>query len=544
MAKGKFKKLAMLLVTTTVVLSSLSPAMAQGNEGNNAPEKIEKFKDPKKMSKKEFESYFGEGSKLVEDTIVLASSQKFQKSETGNYIIQFYDPQKGTKEIEESKGRLVTEFGPEDAKNFVVEFNYGQAKQFFKNTNIIFMEPDEEIEKTSVYPEINPGANNAQIGTHNAAKAHLSGISGEGVDVLVLDDGIHGSNQYVAHNLVGWSQYPGVSAGNTSQPDSHGTLASSAISGKDKFNRPTGVAPDVNLYHYKMVESGGAAHSKIAAGVYWGIDQGVDVINVSYRASPSTIRTNAYKAAFDKGIAVFNSAGNQGELIEKEDPTCLYAVCVGAINTSNNRIVTASNWSSAYGAGVDFSAAGQNTFVAKYATGEPVSYPGGGTSFASPVAAGIYALYKSENPNLNMEQILELMKTNSKPVDTAGKVFPNKVWYEAPNVLTTFVIGNTFTPIKGVTISKSETTVYHELLIKTSKITNGNIASVKWNPSNGVPQEIRNARINHIGGSNEAMDLQGIKDKNMTNGKGFISVTTIESGKISITNTPVFTLAP
>jgi len=130
--------------------------------------------------------------------------------------------------------------------------------------------------------------------------------------------------------------------------------------------------------------SGMASASDIASGLSWAADHGARVANISYYITGSKTISSAAKYFQSKGGIVVASSGNYSTLESAQDDP--YVVMVGATDPQDV-LYPYSNG----GNNLDLVAPGNNTTTLSgnhYGTG-------GGTSFASPVVAGVAALVLS-----------------------------------------------------------------------------------------------------------------------------------------------------
>jgi hypothetical protein len=112
----------------------------------------------------------------------------------------------------------------------------------------------------------------------------------------------------------------------------------------------------------------------------------------------------------NKGGVVFNSAGNYAAL----DSTPASKALVSVSATGSTDILA--SWSS-YGPYVDLSAPGVGIWTTSLGGGySAVS----GTSFSSPLSAGVAALMMSVNPSLAPSQIVSLLESSAVDLGTAG----------------------------------------------------------------------------------------------------------------------------
>jgi subtilisin family serine protease len=148
------------------------------------------------------------------------------------------------------------------------------------------------------------------------------------------------------------------------------------------------VAPTAKIMPVKVFTGTGTSTlSNIVAGIYWAVDHGASVINMSFSATASSqdLQT-AINFANSQGIICVAAAGNNGEQIMVY-PAGYHSAVMGVASTNNQDIrSTFSN----YG----------NNLVTVAAPGEAVVtlYPGNnyaegwGTSFSAPLVAGGAAL--------------------------------------------------------------------------------------------------------------------------------------------------------
>ena len=155
--------------------------------------------------------------------------------------------------------------------------------------------------------------------------------------------------------------------------------------------------------------SGLAAISDIASGLSWAADHGARVANISYYITGSKTISSAAKYFQSKGGVVVVSSGNYSTLETVQDDP--YVVTVGATD-QQDVLYSYSNG----GNNLDLVAPGNNTTTLSgghYGTG-------GGTSFASPVVAGVAALVLSVNPALTPAQVTDILKQTADDLGNPG----------------------------------------------------------------------------------------------------------------------------
>jgi hypothetical protein len=241
---------------------------------------------------------------------------------------------------------------------------------------------------------------------------------GAGVTIAILDSGVDGSHPDLVPNLV-----PGynVHGSNTDTSDvcGHGTaVAGSAAARTNNAIGVAGVAGQAKIMPIRVAyldaASGGcyAYTSTIASGITYAADHGARIANVSYGplAGSATIQSAAQYMK-SKGGLVFVSAGNNG--VDENIVPSSTLIAVSATDSNDAK----ANWSS-YGSFVALAAPGAGIWT----TTKGGIYQGwNGTSFASPVAAGVAALMMAAAPSLDGAQIEEALFASAVPLGAAGR---------------------------------------------------------------------------------------------------------------------------
>jgi len=141
--------------------------------------------------------------------------------------------------------------------------------------------------------------------------------------------------------------------------------------------------------------------------VYYAANNGADIINFS-TSGESDILKDAINHAHGKGVILISAAGN--DTTSEEFYPAAYENVLAV--TSTDREDKKASFSN-FGDWTDVAAPGSavTTLINK------IEYEGvSGTSISSPYVAGLAGLLKSHNPDLNPEQIKQIIKTNVDPV--------------------------------------------------------------------------------------------------------------------------------
>jgi len=208
-------------------------------------------------------------------------------------------------------------------------------------------------------------------------------------------------------------------------PDAlHGTHVSGiigAIRGNDLGG--DGVAENVKIMVLRAVPNGDEFDKDIALAVRYAVDNGAEVINMSFGKAYSPHQKevyDAFKYADEKGVLLIHAAGNDAKDIDVEPnyPTSMYSfqdapldhfVTIGA-STKNKGAEMVASFSNFGAKGVDVFAPG---FEIYNAVPQSDYMNLQGTSMAAPMVAGAAAMLKSYFPKLTMKEIKEVMYETS-----------------------------------------------------------------------------------------------------------------------------------
>lgn len=187
---------------------------------------------------------------------------------------------------------------------------------------------------------------------------------------------------------------------------------------------------------------GSGSTTAVANGIYYAVDNGADVINLSLGGSfPSFGIERALEYANSKGVIVVMAAGNNGgetplypaRYAEK------YGIAVGAIDQDKNMARFSNR------AGTDALTYLTAPGVDIYSTLPNNRYDSySGTSMATPHIAGVVALMLSANPNLNSNLIRQtLEETASNNIQTISLKFDSTELIQGSSFTSNFDAGYT-----------------------------------------------------------------------------------------------------
>jgi hypothetical protein len=155
-------------------------------------------------------------------------------------------------------------------------------------------------------------------------------------------------------------------------------------------------------------------------GVKYAAENGANIINCSWGGSGySILGQEVIDYATSLGALVVAAAGNNNSSSPHYPSSYQNVLSVAATDESDMKTSF-----SDYGAGVDVSAPGINVF----STWQNDTYTSGiGTSFSSPIVAGLAALVKSMYPSLTPNQIAEQIRTNCDDINSINPGFINQL---------------------------------------------------------------------------------------------------------------------
>jgi len=240
-----------------------------------------------------------------------------------------------------------------------------------------------------------------------------------GVNVYVIDSGILTTHQALSGRA--FDDYDAVrDQYDPMTCNGHGTGVAGVV-GSSNF----GVARNVLLHSVRVFPcTGDASLSDVVSAVDWVTRHAVKpaVVNMSLRASFSQTLNSAVSASIRSGVTYVVAAGND------EADACNYSpgsvgevITVGSTNSVDQRV-----YYSNFGSCVDLFAPGEGVATIWNSTDTTTTYASG-TSFASPNAAGVAALYLEMNPGATPAEVQAALVNNASSgvIYNLGNTSPN-----------------------------------------------------------------------------------------------------------------------
>jgi serine protease AprX len=301
---------------------------------------------------------------------------------------------------------------------------------------------------------LNYGSSQAQIEQLGADKMHQQGYHGEGMLIGVLDAGFQNANRltflkplFDEKRVVATYDFVRKET-SVYEDDSHGLSCLSAIAATAD-GQLYGTAYKASFILLRTEDANSESRIEEANwlfGAEYADSAGVDVISSSLGYSEfddvstnytyqnmdgkTALSTRAAQIATATGMVVVVAAGNEGSnswhyLTAPSDAVSVLAI--GAVTQTGQRASFSSFGPSADGrVKPDLAARGQGTIVG-YPSGTVAS--GNGTSFATPLIAGLAASFWQSHPRLTASQVTASLRRSGSqyttPDDMLGYGIPN-----------------------------------------------------------------------------------------------------------------------
>ncbi|MDR2203289.1 MAG: S8 family serine peptidase [Nitrososphaerota archaeon] len=232
------------------------------------------------------------------------------------------------------------------------------------------------------------------------------GITGAGVKVAVLDSGVAELGDYLkvsgGYNFVDNNN-------DTSDVFGHGTWVASIIG--TKKGAPlgfVGVSPDVEIYAVKVIDNRGVGRlSRAISGVEWAVDNGMDIISMSWCISDNrdfVLKQALDRAYYEHDILAVAAVGKNEDVASGVGCPAEYESTI-AVTATKEDPYRRCDWVRT-GPEVELAAPGENVYC--LGTDSQVQSVTG-TSFAVAYVVGTAALVKEANSTLTNAEIRDIL---------------------------------------------------------------------------------------------------------------------------------------
>jgi subtilisin family serine protease len=180
-----------------------------------------------------------------------------------------------------------------------------------------------------------------------APAAWALGHRGDGVKVGIFDSGIDLEHPDLVGAIDGGVDLVGDGHG-LDDCNGHGTHVAGIVGARDNRKGTVGVAPRARLYSMRFADCAwaGATRSKEIMGIEWAIDNGLQVINMSFGVAapvPSASEEAALNAAYARGIVLVAASGNSSVPVVTLPAGYASVIAVGATD-DQDQLATFSQW--------------------------------------------------------------------------------------------------------------------------------------------------------------------------------------------------------
>lgn len=250
---------------------------------------------------------------------------------------------------------------------------------------------------------------------------------GSWIKWCVIDTGVARLHPDLAANIHGGQNY--INSNDDFEDDNgHGTHVSGIIAALNNDIGVVGVAPNIGLYAYKVLDKNGSGkYSDIVSAIDDAISNGMQGINMSLGGSAfSQALKDACSAAYAAGIVIVAAAGNSGG--DGSQDTVLYparfseyVIAVAATDINDVHAPFSS-----CGTEVEVSAPGVSVISTVPTSGGKLSDPSGymsasGTSMSAPHVSGAAALIMAKHEEFKPADIRAALDSTAVHLGDPGK---------------------------------------------------------------------------------------------------------------------------
>ncbi|WP_162916585.1 S8 family serine peptidase [Cohaesibacter haloalkalitolerans] len=241
------------------------------------------------------------------------------------------------------------------------------------------------------------------------------GVSGEGVRLAVIDSGVNASHPAVSGVVAAhYSAFPDAAEGEL--VPAHGTAIASIIAARSGMR---GIADKVSLLSaevFRADERGNmvADSYDIVGGIDWAVEQGAEILNLSFAGGRDALMEAALAKASERGVVAVAAAGNEGSEAPVAYPAAYPSVIAVTATDDADALYVFAN----QGDKVELAAPGVDVLVAAGDEGFALQ---SGTSMATAYISGSIALLLQKEPGLGLAEIKTRLSRSTEDLGPAGR---------------------------------------------------------------------------------------------------------------------------
>ncbi len=310
-------------------------------------------------------------------------------------------------------------------KGVALALSAAEADAMRANPNVAYVEQDQTVKLTSTQTNAPWNLDRTDQRALPLNSTYVSSADGTGVTVYIIDSGIN-----YAHVEFGGRAVPGADfitpSLNGDDCVGHGTGVASVVGGTTY-----GVAKNARLVSLRVVDCAlNISSSKVIAAIDWiaAHPSLPSVVNMSMQLNKSLAVQQAIQNSINSGVVYAVAAGNSADDACNWTPANVPAVLTVAASDDTDGFASFSS----FGSCVDLAAPGTGINTA-WIGSSTAAHQGGGTSYSSPLVAGIAALYLQANPSATPAQVSAALTSNatSNALANVPANTPNKLAYSA-----------------------------------------------------------------------------------------------------------------
>jgi thermitase len=266
-----------------------------------------------------------------------------------------------------------------------------------------------------------PGSPTGKARADIRATAGWEETKGDAATIIaIVDSGIDFGHPDIMNKVVSGGRDFYNDDWDATDDNGHGTyVAGIAAADTNNDEGMAGVAWNCLVLPVKVTDADGYAYySDVISGIIWAADNGAQVINLSLGGdAPDDGLRDALRYAYDSGVVVVASAGNDDTFVYYPAAYDAYCLAVAATDYNDDR----TSWSN-LGPEVDVAAPGDwvLSIVPTWYWGPgylPYAF-GDGTSASAPHVAGLAALIKGLKPWLSVDDIMNVIRFSADDVNS------------------------------------------------------------------------------------------------------------------------------